>query len=227
MTVDALLAALQIGDSALPIGRFAHSYGLETWLEDAPGAGEAEIGELVETLVLESGAPLDGLAVAQAHLAAGDVAALLRLDRAVTARKLFSPSRAASTSCGRSLAALVPIVWNAPRTSEFAELVAAGQTEGNLAVVEGALAWELGLDRRAAVTIEVRGFAAGLLAAPVRLGRLSARRSQALLAALHPAIESAVEAALAADLEDMRSVVPELELAAVIHGRREARLFRT
>src|SRR5262249_13195602 len=95
MTDSALLAALQLGDSALPIGRFAHSYGLETLLEDDPGAGEPEIGELVETLVIESVGPLDGVAVAHAHRAAGDVAVLLRLDRALTARKLFSPSRAA------------------------------------------------------------------------------------------------------------------------------------
>src|SRR5262249_10842707 len=147
------------GDSALPIGRFAHSYGLETLLEDDPGAGEPEIGELVETLVIESVGPLDGVAVAHAHRAAGDVAVLLRLDRAVTARELFSPGRAASTSCGRSLAALVPVVWDAPSTSEFAELVGAGRSDGNLAVIEGALAWELGLDRRTAVAVEVRGFA--------------------------------------------------------------------
>jgi urease accessory protein len=227
MNDGSLLGALQLGDSALPIGRFAHSYGLETLLEDDPAVGEQEIAEVVETLVVESFGPLDGAAVAHAHRAAGDLAALLLLDRAVTARKLTAPSRAASTSCGRSLAALVSAVWNAPRTQEFAALVAAGRTAGNLAVVEGVLAWELGLDTRTAVALEVRGFAAGLLAVPVRLGRLSVRRSQALLTCLHPAIDRAVDAALTADLDDLRSVAPELELAAMAHRRREARLFRT
>jgi urease accessory protein len=227
MSHDPLYAALQLNDSALPIGRFAHSHGLETLLEDDPEAGEGEIAELVESLVTESVGPLDGVAVAHAHRANGDVSVLTAVDRALTARKLTASSRAASTSCGRSLATLVPVVWEAPHTAAFAVLVRDGRTPGNLAVLEGALAWELGLDCRTAVALEVRGFAAGLLAVPVRLGRLSVSRSQAILAGLHAVLDHAVESALVAGPDDMRSVAPEFEIAAMSHARREARLFRT
>lgn len=227
MTAEALLAAFQLGDSALPIGRFAHSLGLEALLSGDAAAGEHEIREIVETLLLESAGPLDGAAVALAHRTGCDLASQLELDRAVTARKVSRSCRLASTSCGRRLAALVPQVWSAPAACALAGQVAVGATDGNLAVVEGVLARDLGIDCRTAVLLELRGVAAGLLSVPVRLGRLSASRSQVALASLRGTIEAAAEIALGTDAAGMRSFAPELEIAAMAHARHDARLFRT
>ena len=52
MTGDAFLAALLLSDSSLPIGRFAHSHGLEAYLAASPECGEVDILELVETAVV-------------------------------------------------------------------------------------------------------------------------------------------------------------------------------
>jgi urease accessory protein UreF len=58
MKASAFLSALQLGDSALPIGRFSHSYGLEEILtQEATMTAEA-VAALIESIVLEVEAPL-------------------------------------------------------------------------------------------------------------------------------------------------------------------------
>jgi urease accessory protein len=227
MSGASFLAALQLGDSALPIGRFVHSYGLEAWLR---GHGDVEpetLAELVEAVVCEAVAPLDGILVARAH-AAEHLVTLRQLDALATARRLAPSSRAASQSCGRQLARLAPQL--APADALLARLcaaVSAGETDGNLPVVSGVLMRALGVAAMDAVLVELRGAAAALLSAAVRLGAISPVRSQVALARMAPALEQAAERALAGDPSRMSSTAPELELYAMSHERAETRLFAT
>jgi urease accessory protein len=222
----AFLAALQLSDSALPIGRFVHSHGLEAWLRREDAAEEADLAELVESVLAETFAPLDGVVLAHAHRAAA-LDDLLHLDRTLTARKLSAPARAASCACGRQLATLSGGLVDDALVASLAAEVRERRTDGNLVVVEGALTRALGLTAGQALLLELRGTAAGLLSSAVRLGRLGPQRAQAMLAALAPAIARAAADALDAGLDDLRSTGVELEIAAMSHRRADARLFAT
>jgi urease accessory protein len=224
---EELLAALQLADSALPIGRFVHSHGLEAWLRDHPEAPESALAELVEAVVCEGVAPLDGVVAAHAHRATC-VQELVLLDRRLTARKLTPSSRLASHACGRKLAAIAPrLAPGDVLITELAALVERRETDGNLAVVGGTLARAMGLTTLDATALELRSSAASLLSAAVRLGSLSPTGAQTILAQLTPVLAAAAEAAATLGLDEMRSTIPELEMYALVHMRAEGRLFST
>ena len=218
-----LLGALQLSDSALPIGRFVHSQGVESWLYSHPDAGTAEIGDLARTMV-DTTSRVDGVFLAHAH-GADRVGALEDLDVRLTARKTVPSARNMSTACGHRLAALGIRLTDDALVAAFGDLVAAEGTDGNLAVVSGALARALRLDVETAVAVELRGTAAAVLSAAVRLGRLSPTRAQVALTTLHPVIADACRMATRTGLDEAFASMPDLEVAALAHHRRPIRFF--
>jgi urease accessory protein len=223
---SAFLAALQLGDPSLPIGRFVHSHGLEAWLARHADAGELELEELVRSVILEGVGPLDGAAVALAHRS-GSLDELAELDRIVSARKTLAPARAASQACGRQLALLTPRLTDDAVARELAAAIQRRELDGNLAVVAGTLSRALGIDERSAVLLELRGAMTSLLSSALRLGRLGPIGAQTIALRLSPALVAACEAARVTPAGELHSSAVELDVAALAHRRRDVRTFAT
>src|SRR5262249_34761172 len=105
----ALLRLLQLADSALPIGSTAHSFGLESVVEDGLLTGgdlESFFGDyLKENGALEAG--FCRAAHRMAHLSVGAFPAAWRdLNQRLSARKAPRESRDASLALGRRFVAL-------------------------------------------------------------------------------------------------------------------------
>jgi urease accessory protein len=152
---------------------------------------------------------------------------LQELDHAVTVRKITPSSRNASKACGRRLAALATLFIENDTTDRFADAVASGRSDGNLAVAEGVVTSALGITLEEAVLLELRGASAAMLSAAVRMGRISTTTAQVIAASIVPVISEGLELGLALSTAEMRAVAPELDIAAIRHSRREARLFAT
>lgn len=218
------LTAAQLGDSALPIGRFAHSNGAEQWLSSHPAATDTEFDEFVRCTVVEGVAPLDGVATAAAH-ACRTEGELARLDRELSARKLAPAARAASQSCGRQLLALSLTLADDPLTKALDRQVRGGGCPGNLAVVEGHLSRSLGIGVDLAVALSLRGSLAAMFSAAVRLGRMAPSRAQAMMMAAVPGMALAAGQAAASEWEGAHSSAPISDLSMLAHQSGEGRIF--
>ncbi|MDR8399464.1 urease accessory protein UreF [Paraburkholderia fungorum] len=226
----ALLALMQLSDAALPIGRHAHAMGLEALLHDRRVTTPASLRQMIVSALMRGAARADGAATALAHDAhqARDAKALSELDARLDLLKLTKPAQDASRRCGSRLAALVPLLGADAVLLHYVGEVAERRTPGHLAVVSGAVAAGAGIGRADAVLVEMRGIAAMILSAAVRLDIVPATASQGMLAELAPAIIAATEVALGTGPDDMEcSAAAGLEIAAMRHARNEGRLFAT
>src|SRR5438105_7913773 len=79
---EALLALLQVSDSAAPVGGYAHSYGLEGLVQQGTLVDGLGLRQLLDNTLRAALASSDLVGVVQAHraAAAGDLDRLGRLD---------------------------------------------------------------------------------------------------------------------------------------------------
>jgi urease accessory protein len=229
MTTDALLALLQFGDGLFPTGGFAHSFGLETYVQE----GRVRDGEGLEAFVvahLEGAAgPADAVAVAAGvrYAVTGDVATWMDLDARLDAMKAVPEFRAASRQMGRQTARVAGALAEDAVMAAIARAVAEGLTPGHHAAVLGAALGRRGAGPEMAAAAFLYSTAALLVGAGLRLIAIGQVEAQRVLAAVLPRVAQLAAVAAATPVEDMWSFIPALELAGLRHAGLDMRLFRS
>jgi urease accessory protein len=227
------LAALQLGDSAFPSGRYTLSYGLEAVAQSGRLVGSRNVPTL--TALLRDGirygvATSDGVALACAHRAVGDD---LRVDwdlvqaadRRLTAVKLSREARDASTRTGRALLAIANDIFESEVIRTWHERVRLGAVPGNHAVNLGLISAILCVPRARAVAGELYAFASGWVAAAVRLGLTDHRVAQHILHRVRSVNADAAIAAAEGEVRSISSSTPFLDVMSMRHEHAELRLF--
>ena len=227
---DGLLALLQFSDGLFPAGGFAHSLGLETYVQDGRIIDADGLDRFMTAQLEGSAGPTDaGAAVLAARAARGaDAATLITLDVAVDAMKLVPEARAASRQMGRQVLRIADALRDDPVRAALAAAVAAGTAHGHHAVVFGAVLGGDGASDESIATACLYSTAAMLVGAGVRLLSLGQLDGQRVLAAARPRIRRLAAAAVAVrGVDDLWSFTPALELAGLRHATLDARLFRS
>jgi urease accessory protein len=230
MTGDpALLTLLQFADGLFPAGGFAHSFGLETYVQDGLVSGRRDLEMFVVAHLEGSAGPADAAAGAIAVRVArrNDPEEWIALDARLDAMKTVPEFRMASRQMGRQTLRIAAGVGDDPFLAELTHAVDGGRAAAHHATVFGAAVGRGGADPEGAAAAYLYATAALLVGAGLRLIKLGQLDGQRVLAAMRSRIARLAASAAAASVDDLWSFNPALEIAGIRHAALDPRLFRS
>jgi urease accessory protein len=228
--MDSFLSLLQFADGFFPAGAYAHSFGLEYYVQSGGVNDAAGVEEFLRAYLEGSAAPTDAVASLCARRAAQakDLAACLALDETLDAMKTASELREASRQMGRqTLRVAIHLPGCHRLLTDFGEAVGKGATPGHHPVVFGILGGVMAWLPEEMAGAYLYSTSAALVGAALRLMPLGQIAGQLILWNIRPLI-----AKLAAEVQgkteaDMWTFAPALEIAGMRHAMLDARLFRS
>jgi urease accessory protein len=230
MTADpALLSVLQFSDGVFPAGGFAHSFGLETYVQEGRVRDRCDLEAFVAAHLEGSAGPADaaGAAIAVGIARREDAGAWVELDARLDAMKTVPEFRAASRQMGRQALRVAVAIGDDPFLADLARAVDDERAAAHHATVFGAAVGRDGADPERAATAYLYATAALLVGAGLRLIALGQLDGQRVLAAMRGRITRLAAAAARARADELWSFNPALELAGIRHASLDMRLFRS
>lgn len=217
---------LQFGDSTYPIGSFSFSCGLESAIQKGVVSDAPTLRAFALTAV-EQTARGDGIALIAAHRAAmaGDVDALIRIDKQVEARKLSEEMRTMTVRMGKKFMEMSALTIGAPLLLKWRDCIESSVTPGCYPVTLAVNFAGQDMSSLGAFVVHQYGVAATILGAGLRLMRISHIDTQNILYELNGRTASAYEDAAAACLSDMSGYAPLTDILAAVHTKSHVRLF--
>lgn len=221
-----LLHLLQFGDSALPIGGFSFSNGLESAIQQGLVHDPEGLREFVQTAMRQS-ATSDGIALLCARRAADahDTLTLMTIDRAVFERKLNEETRLMTVRMGRKLCELSAAIIGDDLNRDWLESIRQAETSGTHPVSLGIAFAALHVDARDAFGAQQYGVATTILGAALRLMRVSFVDTQKILLEATATVAAAYEEIADAGVDDMSSFAPMIDILAAAHVKGHVRMF--
>ncbi|HTT74778.1 MAG TPA: urease accessory UreF family protein [Candidatus Binataceae bacterium] len=229
MTIETLLSLLQFSDGLFPAGAYAHSFGLETFIDEGRAADAAAIAKLLRAHLLGSAGPCDAVFAVNALRSSieGDLDACLAFDLMLDAIKSTAETRDASRQLGRQTLRIASKLIDHPIIGGFARLADSGSTPAHHAVVFGIIGAAHGWPLQATAAALLYSSTAAIVGAATRLVPLGQTQAQQLIADAAPLFATLSEQAVKLSVEDAFTFAPALEIAAMRHAQLEARLFKS
>jgi urease accessory protein len=237
-SIEPLLALLQLSDSAIPIGGYSNSFGLETFVQHNTISDARSAEEAIRLLLSRSVAPQDGIAcgLALRFCLSNEWEQLLKLNQYLTASKWSKEIYLASVRMGTRLLKLAietGFITTKPDLNATIALITTGtdpsrrSPEWHHSVVFGFLAASSGLTERLTIAAYLQNSVNCLISACVRLIPLGHTDGQRILVSLRPLIAELAEQCGGRKMDEISAFAPLTEAASFAHESLYSRLFQS
>ncbi len=224
-----LVRLLQFSDSLLPIGGYAHSHGLEYYVETGRVVDSQGVQDVLTAYLRGRAGPCDAVVVTVAGRLAQrrDLESCLALDRDLDAQIHVSESRKASRQMGHQTARVAAELTNDPLIDGYLTAVESMETPGHHSVAFGMSGGVIGWDPEQAASAFLFSTASQIVSAATRLMPLGQLDAQKILWAVGPLITGLARDSIGKEQSDIWSFSPGLDIAGMRHAKLEQRLFRS
>lgn len=223
-TSESLLALLQFTDSFFPTGAFAHSFGLETYVQDGRVHDHETLESFLRATLHHGMRTGDALAVALTYKAT-EIEQIVYLDQRLTAMKISRELREGSVKIGKQFLRSAATLAKSEMLDEYLKRIQSRKCAGHHAIGYGLIASAAKIDLHSTLLGYLHTHVVSQVSAAVRLIPLKPTDGQRVIQHLRSDLLEVAEFAQTADMEGLGGFTPGLDIQSMRHERLYSRLF--